>query len=97
MTKLSYPTIPDEAIIDIQVSGAFYKDLLGLQISLSETVTLDQYKKVLEELKNDKPADSVFSNTIQIIMALIFEVESKAKAQDKIKMIEIDPEDPTDN
>lgn len=97
MTKLSYPTIPNEAIIDIQVSGAFYKDLLGLQISLSETVTLDQYKKVLEELKTDKVPDSVFSNTVQIIMALIFEIESKAKTQDKIQMIDIDPENPTGN
>jgi len=93
MAKITYPTIPNEALVDIQVSGAFYKDLLGLQISLSETVTLEQYKKVLEELKNDKPPESVFSNTVQIVMAMIYEIEVKAKAQDKIKIIEIDPDE----
>ena len=93
MAKFSYPIIPNEAIIDIQVSGAFYNDLLALQVSLAETVTLDQYKAILEELKNDKPADSVFSNTVQIIMAVIYEIETKAKAQGKTKMIDVDPKE----
>lgn len=91
MTAISYPTIPNEAIVDIQVSGAFYKDLIALHISLAETVTLDQYKTILENLKNNKPADSVFATTVEIIMVLIYEIETKAKAQDKIKMIDIEP------
>lgn len=92
MAKLSYPTIPNEVIVDIQVSGAFYKDLMALQISLAESVTLDQYKAILEKLKDKSSPESVFAHTVEVILALTYEIESKATAQGKFKIIEIDPD-----
>jgi hypothetical protein len=90
--KISYPTIPDDVLIDIKISGAFYKDLSSLMVSLSESVTPAQYKATIEKISSDKPAESVFELTVEVVMALIIDIENKAKEQGKTKIIEVDPD-----
>lgn len=89
MAKTTYPVIPDEAIIDIQVSGTFYKKLLKLSIALGDSRPKEDYKKALETLGKGDPED-LYELTVQTVVAVLFEVETNAKAQGKTKMIEMD-------
>ncbi len=94
MNKLSFPIIPSDAIIDIKVSGTFYRKLLGLSIMLAESKPLDEYKSVLEKLKTNDPELSVYELNVQSIMMLLHEIETCAKAQSKTKMVTVDTDNP---
>lgn len=92
MAKQSYPVIPDEALIDIQISGSFYKKLLQLSVALGESRPLDDYKKALETLGDKREPEDLYELTVQAVVSVLFEVENNAKAQSKTKIVEIDLE-----
>jgi hypothetical protein len=95
MTKIKYDTIPKDVIIDIQISGTFYRGLTDLLTMLGESVPLDDFKKILEKLKANNPAESMLEFNVFMIMSLVYEIEKKAKEQNKTKQEEIDvPEEP---
>lgn len=95
MAKITYDTLPQDALVDIQISGSFYRRMIDLLTMLSESVPLEDFKKVLEKLKENKPAEDMFEFNVHTIMSLIYEVEVQAKAQNKSVKAEI--EEPTDN
>jgi hypothetical protein len=97
MSKQQFPTIPPDALIDIKVSGSFYRKLLGLSIMLAESKPLEEYKAVLEKIKRNDPETSVYEVNVHTILTIINEVETAARAQNKIKMVEMDVEEPSGN
>jgi hypothetical protein len=98
MAKMKYETLPNEAIVDIKVSGSFYLRLVSLLNSLGESVPLEEFKDVLEKIKEDKPADSLFEFNVHTILMMIYEIESEAIKQKKTKEEEIDvPDEPSEN
>jgi len=98
MAKIEYQTIPNEAIIDVKVSGSFYLRLVTLLNSLGESVPLEEFKDVLEKIKEDKPAGSLFEFNVHTILMMIYEIESEALKQKKSKTEEIEvPDEPTDS
>ncbi len=94
MSKISFPVIPSDAMIDIKVSGTFYRKLLHLSLMLAESKPLDEYKTVLERLKTNAPELSLYEINVQTIMMLMHEIETCAKAQSKTKIVEVDTDDP---
>ena len=95
---MKYETLPNEAIVDIKVSGSFYLRLVSLLNSLGESVPLEEFKDVLEKIKEDKPADSLFEFNVHTILMMIYEIESEAIKQKKTKEEEIDvPDEPSEN
>ncbi len=98
MAKIKYDTIPPDAIIDIQISGTFYRGMVDLLTMLSNTVPLEEFKAILEKLKSNNPAESQLEFSVNILMSLIYEVEKKAKAQNKTKQEEMEvPDEPIGN
>lgn len=98
MAKMKYETLPNEAIVDIKVSGSFYLRLVSLLNSLGESVPLEEFKDVLEKIKEDKPADSLFEFNVHTILMMIYEIESEAIKQKKTKEEEIEvPDEPSEN
>ncbi len=98
MAKMTYKSIPNDAIIDIKVSGSFYLRLVELLNSLGESVPLDEFKDVLEKIKDDKPAGSLFEFNVHTILMMIYEIEKEALSQNKAKDEEIEvPDEPTDS
>jgi len=93
MAKIKYDTIPTDVLIDIQISGAFYRRMVDLLGMLSESVPLDDFKAVLEKLKTNNPAEDMFEFNVHTLMSLIYEVEKRAKEQNKTKQEEIEVED----
>jgi len=98
MAKMTYKSIPNDAIIDIKVSGSFYLRLVELLNSLGESVPLDEFKDVLEKIKDDKPAGSLFEFNVHTILMMIYEIEKEALSQNKAKDEEIEvPDETTDS
>lgn len=92
MSKVTYPSISPESIIDIQVSGGFYQQIVSAMMALANTRSQEDFKKALESIKADGPSKDYYDLTIVTLTALIYEIEAKAKAQDKLKMVTVDPE-----
>ncbi len=97
MAKITYSTIADDTLVDIKVSGSFHKRLVSLLAALGETLPLEEFKKVLERIKTDKPPEDLFELNVHTILMLIYEVETEAKKQSKITTAEIDEPDSTDS
>ena len=93
MAKIKYDTIPAEALIDIQISGAFYRRMVDLLTMLGESVPLADFKAVLERLKSNNPAEDMFEFNVHTIMSLIYEVEKQAMEQKKVEQKEMEVPD----
>lgn len=92
MEKIKYDTIPSDVLIDIQVSGSFYKKLVNLLTSLGESVPPEEFKAVLEKLKTDEPVKNIFELNVHVLISIIYELEKRAVEQKKTKEVEIDAE-----
>ena len=90
MANISYPTVPDDAIIDIQVSGLFYRQTMNALLAISESRPKEELKIALESMKENRASNNYFEATVRTLTALIFEIENKAKAQNKLKTVTID-------
>lgn len=98
MAKIKYPTIPNDAIIDIQVSGSFYRRLVDLITELGNSKPIDEFKAVLERLKTTEGAKDAYELNVHLVMMLIYEIEKKAFEQKKTKEEEIEvPDEPSEN
>ena len=93
MAKMTYDTIPADVLVDIQISGSFYRRMMDLITMLSESVPLEEFKQVLERMKDNKPAEDLFELNVHTIISLIYEVEKEAKAQNKTVVSEIEVDD----
>jgi hypothetical protein len=98
MAKIKFPTIPNDAIIDIQVSGSFYRRLVDLITELGNSKPIDEFKAVLERLKTTEGAKDAYELNVHLVMMLIYEIEKKAFEQKKTKEEEIEvPDEPSDS
>ena len=90
MAKIKFDTIPTDALVDIQISGAFYRRMVDLITMLGESVPLEEFKAILERLKDNNPAADMFEFNVHTVICLIYEVEKQAKAQNKTVVSELD-------
>jgi hypothetical protein len=97
MAKVKYPTIPEDVVINLEVSGGFYKDLSALLLSLSKELKQEEYASCVEKLKTGKPADNLKEANVMLITALVFTLEYTAKEQGLTKEIEVEVPDETPN
>lgn len=87
--NIKYESIPYDVLIDIKVSGSFYKQLVNLLTALGDSVPLEEFKEVLEKLKTNDPPKSIFELNVHSLVSLIYEIEAKAQEQKKTKEITI--------
>lgn len=93
MAKVKYQTIPPDAIIDIQVSGSFYRRIVELLTALGNSMPLEEFKKVLEKLKGNEPPANLHELNIHLNMMLVYEIEQQAVKQKKTTDAEIEVPD----
>jgi len=91
--KIKIPTIPNDAMCDIKLSGAFYKYIQDSYFEILNLVEPDDLQNVLNAvLKNNqenvKEENKKFIFIITILSILIKEIEASFK--DKIIMTEVD-------
>jgi hypothetical protein len=90
MDKIKYKTIPPDVLIDIKISGAFYRRMVDLLTLLGESIPLEEFKALLVKLKDNKPVESSLEFSVQTLLTLIFEVEKEAVSQNKTKEEEVE-------
>lgn len=89
--KIKYETILPEAIIEVKISGGFYKRLTEALLMISETKTPDDFKDSLEKIKENIAPRDPSEACIHALLPLIYAIETSAKEQGKITMQEFDP------
>ena len=87
--NIKYESIPYDALIDIQFSGSFYKQLVDLLTALGDSVPLEEFKAVLEKLKTNDPPKSIFELNVHSLVSIIYEIEVQAQKQKKTKQHEV--------
>lgn len=92
MSNIKLPVIPDSAIITLEVSGYFYKQLQQLLLATAQTKTPEELKKVLEKIKENNQYEDIFEAQIHTLTSLITSIEKAAKDQGKVEVIDFDPE-----
>jgi len=97
MRAVSYQAIPEDQIIDIQVSGLFYTQLVNNLLGVGNTLPPEQFKEILESLSKEGPLPPKDATelTIRSLASLIYEIELKAKEQGKTKTVNVNINDET--
>lgn len=80
--------LPNEAIVTIQLNGAYYADIQALLIYLSESVSKEELAKQIGAMQNKTPL-SEFGKHLETLLILANEVESQAKIQNLIQEKEV--------
>jgi hypothetical protein len=92
MDKEQVDEFPNDAIVSIKISGAFYKRLAKMMFDFANTVTPDQFTKMLVELKGREPKDDTEFNILTLLI-LIAEIERQVKETGVFEKVDV-PTDP---
>ena len=95
MEKIKVPTIKNDSIITIQLSGAFYRSLQHVLQFLTEQREPEDITNFIEKLNIQSKDLNPWEAACETVMILCAEVEKQAQEQNLITEIEIDA--PADN
>jgi len=87
MEKPKVEMFPNDAIVSIKVSGAFYKRLVKLMFSLSTKKDLKAFMKMMAEFKTREPENDEEFN-IMTVLILIAEIEREVKDSKVFEVID---------
>lgn len=92
MEKIKVPTIKNDSIVTIQLSGAFYRSLQLVLQYLTEEQPPEEVTNFIEKLNVESKDLLPWEAACETMMILCSEVEKKAHEQELITEIEIDAE-----
>ena len=89
-------TVSKEDIISLEISGAFYKRILGVYFNYSSKFTPEKFeelsihsaKNTIEDLKSEQDRIDAFS--LQTLIGLMTDIEFKFKSEGMIKEKDIE-------
>lgn len=81
--KVSY--IPDDALMDIKVSGTFYRRMQALFIYLAEKKDIKQFLILYAALVKGKEPSSEYEFHLNTILSMIIEMEKVAKENNLVQ------------
>jgi len=90
MANIKVQTLPNDALVDIQISGVFYRQLTDLLLGLGDSRLPEEFQKVLEKMKDNNPPEDLYELNVQTITTLVYEIELKGIEQGKTKWMEVD-------
>lgn len=91
---LKIPQIPQDALINIEVSAGFLKRCQTLLLQLLQELGEEKLNITLEKFKTpEKEPENVTDATIFILLALVSEIEKQAVEQKKVVEVSVNPED----
>ncbi len=77
-------SIPVDAIVTIEVSGAFYMRLHQTLLNKAAERTPEEFAKIMKELKLSEPKDP-YEHDLGTILSVVMAVEQAAQKQNIIK------------
>lgn len=90
MEKIKIKTLTSDALVDIKISGTFYSSLVQVLTRLGESMPLEDFKKILTKLGTEETITDLTELNIQVLMSLIYEIETQAVKQNKTTEKEIE-------
>jgi hypothetical protein len=92
MEKLQVEIIKNEAIIDIKLSGSFYRRVQHSLHVLAAVEGEEALTNLVDKINSETPDEELsdWENAVQTLMILCSEVEAKAKQQGHTEMVDID-------
>lgn len=84
-----FPMVQDDAIIDIQVSGYYYKAVQAILIRKGETIPKAEFIEMLQRLNKSEQPKSQTEAEIHILTALVLTIEKAAGDQKKVEWYDI--------
>lgn len=81
--KYKFINIPDNAIVTVEMSGFYIKNIQAILIKLGEELGKEGLKRILEKLKDGKPPETVQEALVYSLVALVDTAEVAAKEQNK--------------
>ena len=97
MTKITFPVIPDEVLIDLRISGTFYKALSQTLLAYTQSLTDQEFTEIRQKLKDNGDATDLKQLTVMLLTSLVFSLEKSAEEQKLTKIVETEiPDEPTE-
>jgi hypothetical protein len=97
MAKLTFPVSPDDILIELKVSGTFYKALSQTLLGYTQSLTDAEYIEIRQKIKDNKQASDLKQLTIMLLTSLVFSLEKSAEEQKLTKIVETEiPDDPNE-
>ena len=81
MATIQYDSIPNDAIIDLKVSGEYYEKLKIVLLSLTEQVPAEELLPMIEKFKTPQAHNTALEHNIYTLLILIKTIEDEAKKQ----------------
>lgn len=82
-------TIKLNAIIDVQISQAYYVQLQNIIINLMKTLNPEQLKTTFKNIENNTNK-SLLDETLHLLSVLLVDIEINARNQDKLEKLNIE-------
>lgn len=80
-------SIKINSTINIEVGGGLYVRLHNILLKKAEEKKPEEYAAVLERLRKEHSWDE-YSFFVETMLSLLYEIETKARAQDKIEIVD---------
>lgn len=92
MENLQVEIIKDAGIIDIKLSGSFYRRIQHALHVLASTESEEALSALVDKINNEVSDDQLsdWENAIQTMMILCSEIEEKAKQQGHTEIVDLD-------
>jgi len=83
--------VKDKSIITIQLSGSFYKRIQAVMLHLSEYRDASDITELVRKINEEESSDNYddWEVSMETLMILCSEVETKAKEQDAIETVDL--------
>lgn len=82
--------IKNDALVDIQIGVAFYKDLQDAMYHLVNQHSEEELQELADKINNNRDQDmEEWEKAVQAVMLLCTEIEERAREQGKTQMVEI--------
>ena len=95
--KIKFPLIPDNALINIEVSGHFLKKFQKLLLKTCEDLDDEDLLATLEKMKTDDGLpEGLSEEVIFLLLPLVDAVEKAAETQKKIEYVDLNNEEATE-
>lgn len=92
MEKITTEVIKHDGIVTIQMSGSFYKSVQAVLLYLTSIKTSEELTALIDKINAEVPSDEYdeWEQSVETLMILCSEVETKAREQQLIETIEVD-------
>jgi hypothetical protein len=92
MESKKVEVVKHDAIITIQLSGSFYKNIQAVLLHLAQSRESEDLTELIDKINDEVSSDEYddWERSIETLMILCSEIETKAKEQNAVEFKEVE-------